>query len=629
MVRAAAFVYPPGGARRAGVSRPVRRPDLGVLWERTPLGIFRDPDLGGNGRWILLSALVGIVGGVGAILFDLAFRASQWLLLEKIGRFVPPAPGSEGGPGFPPQHVGLLPLTLVLGALVAGALVFGFAPEAEGHGTDAVIDAFHRKLGKIRRRVPLVKALASAITIGSGGSAGREGPIAQIGAGFGSALGDLLRLSNTDRRILMMAGVAAGVGGIFRAPLGATLFAAEVLYGSTDLEYEVLVPGLIASITSYSIYSSYAGWGFLFAVPPIAFHRPRELAVYALLGVACALFGWIYPRVFYGVRDRLFRPMPLPRWLKPAVGALLLGGIAVVFPQALGMGYGYIQEAIRGEHTTAFLFGFALVKMVATSLTISSGGSGGVFGPSLVIGGALGAAFGRLAAEHVPGFAPEPVAALMVGMGGFFAGVARVPFASVIMVMEMTGSYGLLVPSLLVATIAFLFLPRSTRLYENQVPTRLDSPAHEGSFARDVLRRGRLADVWDPASAAPRTVRDDATVEAMIEIVSGADQVLLPVVDGEGRLLGEISIEDLRRALLSNAAGGRPRAAALMRPVPDPLALEDDLARAARILAARPAGAVTVVRGRSDRAVVGTFGRKDLIVSYGRLLHLMEAGGTS
>jgi CIC family chloride channel protein len=352
------------------------------------------------------------------------------------------------------------------------------APEAEGHGTDAVIKAFHHLKGRIRRRVPLVKALASAITIGSGGSAGREGPIAQIGAGFGSALAGFLNLKDDERRVMMLAGVAGGIGSIFRAPLGAALFSAEVLYSEPDFEYLALLPGLISAITGYCIYCSYAGWGLLFDVPPIEFHQPRQLPLYALLGIVCGLVGIVYPKVFYGTRDRIFRPLPIPPWTKPAIGALLLGGIALFFPAALGMGYGYIQQAIRGSFGIRFLLLLAAAKVVATSLTISSGGSGGVFGPSLVIGGALGAAYGRAVAEFFPAMAPDPVACTMVGMVGFFAGVAKVPFASVIMVMEMTGSYGLLVPSLLVAAIAYLFMPVSIRLYENQLPSRSDSPVH-------------------------------------------------------------------------------------------------------------------------------------------------------
>ncbi len=589
-------------------------------WARLPFGVFRDPVLAQSGRWIFYSALIGTVAGVGAIGFDLAFRAAQWGLLQKIGRFLPPAAGSEGGPGFPPQVPWLLPVSLVLGGLLAGAMVFGLAPEAEGHGTDAVIDAFHRRRGKIRGRVPVVKAIASAITIGSGGSAGREGPIAQIGAGFGSVLANFLRLTNHDRRIMMMAGVAGGIGAIFKAPLGATFFAAEVLYSTADFEYEVLVPGLISSITSYSIYSSYAGWGVLFDVPAISFHQPRQLLLYAVLGLLCALVGSIYPKVFYGVRDRVFRPLPIPRWLKPALGALALGVVAVFFPQALGMGYGYIQEAIHGQHAIGFLLTFAFVKILATSLTISSGGSGGVFGPSLVIGGALGAAFGRAAIQYLPGMSAEPAAFVMVGMGGFFAGVAKVPFASVIMVMEMTGSYGLLVPSLLVAAIAYLFLPPNLRLYENQVPRRIDSPVHLGSFATEILQKVRLKDVWEPRPKKTVILGRNTPVNDVLRLASESPQGVFPVADSDGRLAGEISMEDMRQALLSEAPVASLIAMDLMREVPDPLALDDDLARVARSLASHYTDEISVVDDRRERRILGTFSRHDLIVAYGQQL---------
>jgi CIC family chloride channel protein len=458
------------------------RPDLRALasWARRPFSVLRDPALRHHSRWIVLSALVGVVSGLGAILFDLAFLIPRRLLLEGIAGFVPPESGVEGGPGYGPAHPWLIPVSLVIGGLATGLIVFGLAPEAEGHGTDAVLRSFHHLGGRIRRRVPIVKAIASAITIGSGGSAGREGPIAQIGAGFGSFLADLVRLKEDERRVMMMAGVAGGIGSIFRAPLGAALFAAEILYSNPEFEPEVLIPALIASLTGFTVYSAYSGWGLLFDVAPINYHEPVELPLYVLLGVLCALAGAVYPKVFYGVRDRLFRPLPLPRFLKPALGALVVGLIGVFFPASLGKGYGYIQEAIRGGYGPWFLLALAGIKIVTTSFTISSGGSGGVFGPAIVIGGALGGAFGQAAGALVPGLAPPPVACIMVGMGGFFAGVAKVPFASVIMVTEMTGSYGLLVPALLVAAIAYLVLPRSVRLYENQVPGRADSPAHGG-----------------------------------------------------------------------------------------------------------------------------------------------------
>ncbi len=602
------------------------RPRIPTDWAKAPLGLLRDPHLRRTGRWIGYSAMIGVVSGVGAIVFDLIFRAAQWGLLGKIGRFLPPSAGAEGGAGFPPQAPSLLPVALVAGGLISGLLVYSLAPEAEGHGTDAVIDAFHRKMGKIRRRVPLVKMVASAITIGAGGSGGREGPIAQIGAGFGAFLGDVLKLTNRERRIMTMAGVAGGIGAIFRAPLGATFFAAEVLYSSADFEYEVLIPGLISSITSYSVFSSYAGWGLMFNVPPLSFDRPGQLVFYAALGLLCAVVGAVYPKFFYGVRDRVFRPLRAPLWIKPALGALALGVVAVFFPQVLGMGYGYVQQAMHGQFTAGFLITFALLKIVATTLTISSGGSGGVFGPSVVIGGALGGAFGTVAAQQFPGVAPEPAACIMVGMGGFFAGVAKVPFASVIMVMEMTGSYGLLVPSLLVAAIAYLLLPQTIRLYENQVPGRVDSPVHQGSFAVDVLKRIRLRDIWDSGGGAIRTVREELPLKELVNVASSAAQGVYPVVDRDGRLAGEVSVEDIRRVFLADRSPDRLTARDVAHPIPEPLTPADDLAYVARRLADHHADALTVVRDRETRQVIGVFGRRDLIVAYGRRLETARDG---
>ncbi|MEE9471574.1 MAG: chloride channel protein, partial [Gemmatimonadota bacterium] len=324
-------------------------------------------------------------------------------------------------------------------------------------------------------------------------------------------------------------------------------------------------------------------------------------------------------KIFYGFRDRVFNRLPMPRWMKPAIGALALGLIAVFFPQALGMGYGYIQQAIDGQHAIGWLLTFALVKIVATSLTISSGGSGGVFGPSLVIGGALGAAFGQFAAETFPALSPSPAACILVGMGGFFAGVAKVPFASVIMVMEMTGSYGLLVPSLLVATISYMFTPPGTKLYEHQLPSRMDSPAHLGSFAVEVLRQSRIRDTWEPPKNPIRTVRIEDSLASVVELAKDSEQNLYPVVDERNRLLGEISIEDVRRAILAESSEeGVGSVRSLMKRALGPLTPDDDLALAARLLARRIVDSVLVVRGRESRELLGTFTRRDLVVAYSR-----------
>ena len=328
-----------------------------------------------------------------------------------------------------------------LGGLISGLIVFNFAPEAEGHGTDAMIDSFHRKKGVIRRRVPLIKTIASAITIGSGGSAGKEGPIAQIGAGFGSFLASVLKVSDRERRIMLLAGAAGGIGAIFKAPLGAALFATEVLYRKEDFEFEAIIPCTLSSIVAFMVFTFHDGNATVFHIPAFSLATPGQLPFYAVLGVLCALVAFPYIKFFYGSRDRFFRRLNIPKSIKPAIGGLMVGIIALFLPEVLGGGYPWMQSAIDGHLAIRLMAVLIVAKIAATSFTISSGGSGGVFAPSLFIGSMLGGAFGNLCQRFFPHIITEPGAFVLVGMGGFFAGVAKVPIAALIMVAEMTGGY--------------------------------------------------------------------------------------------------------------------------------------------------------------------------------------------
>ncbi len=406
----------------------------------------------------------------------------QMLVLGDIVGYIPPPAGTENvarSSQFPSQWW-LTLLVPALGGLACGVLVFTFAPEAEGHGTDAIVKSFHRLQGKIRARVPFIKTIASIITIGTGGSAGREGPIAQIGAGFGSFLADRLKLSDQDRRLLMLSGAAGGIGAIFRAPLGGALFLSEVLYGSTAMESAAVIPNFIASITAYMVFTQIFGTGLAIDTSPdLTFGGISEIPCYLVLAVLCALVGYLYVIVFYGVRDRIFRPMPVPRVLKPAIGGLMLGALAIVLPQIMAGGYGWIQMAIDGKLTFGLMLVLCLGKIFATAFTISSGGSGGVFAPSLFIGAMLGGAFGVAAEKFFPDMISHPEAFALVGMGGLFAGVARVPLTSIIMVCEMTGSYNLLTPLMLVCIINMAILSPRWTLYEQQVLALADSPVHQ------------------------------------------------------------------------------------------------------------------------------------------------------
>jgi CIC family chloride channel protein len=426
---------------------------------------------------MLESALLGVAGALSAQLFMWMLRGSFRVFLTGIAGYIPP--GAESGPNHQiigPHGLWLIPAVTTLGGLLSGILVYRFAPEAEGHGTDTVVDAFHRREGVIRARVPPIKLVASAITIGSGGSAGREGPIALITAGLGSLYAKLAHRTEEDRRLLLLAGMAAGLSAIFRTPMGTGVFAIEVLYGRMEFEVGALLYTMISSAVAYTVNGLFVGFQPLFKVPAVPTPVFRDYATYAALGIAAGIVGTVLPVIFYRVRD-FFRALPIPVWSKPAVGGLALGVLALWMPQVLGGGYGWIQLAIDGRLALHLLVLLLFAKMAAFALTVSSGGSGGVFAPSLFVGAMLGGAFAIILHQPSAVF-------VVIGMAAVFGAAARVPIATMLMVTEMAGGYHLLVPAGLAVMIAYLLQDqlssrfRYRSLYEGQVPTRQDSPAH-------------------------------------------------------------------------------------------------------------------------------------------------------
>jgi CIC family chloride channel protein len=371
--------------------------------------------------------------------------------------------------------------------LISGALVYGLAPETEGHGTDTVVKALHWTGGKIRARVAPVKMIASAITIGSGGSAGREGPTALIAAGFGSVYANLLHRPERERRLLVLMGMAAGLSAIFRSPIGTAIFAIEVLYGSMDFEAEALIYCMLAAIMAYAVNGWFVGWQSLFRVPAHFYAaKLSDYSWYIALGAASGIVATILPEVFYRLRDA-FLALRIPAWIKPGIGGLIVGLIALRLPQVLGGGYGWIQDAIDGQLALHLLLILVVAKMLAFSFTVSSGGSGGVFAPSLFVGAMLGGAFAAVS-HHAP------AGLVIVGMAAVFGGAARVPIATLLMVAEMTGGYQILVPASLAVMLSFLVQMKLSSffkygsLYEAQVAGRADSPAHRAEHVQIALR---------------------------------------------------------------------------------------------------------------------------------------------
>ncbi|HLZ22769.1 MAG TPA: chloride channel protein [Ktedonobacterales bacterium] len=502
-------------------------------------------------RWLLIGAMIGVVAGIGAIVFASAIALCTRLFLGGVAGFFPPAPAGEGMTMITPiGRRWLIPLVTTLGGLLTGFIVFTLAPEAEGHGTDAAIKAFHEKGGRIRSRIPLVKLVASAITIGSGGSAGREGPTAQISAGFGSWLGDLLHLDDHDRRIAVAAGIGSGIGAIFKAPFGGALLSAEILY-KRDFEADALFPSFIASVIGFTLYGAWAGWTPIFGTGGhFSFTHASSLLGYFILGICAGLIGLLYPKTLYGVRD-LFKRIHIPNHFKPAIGGLLVGIIGLFIPQALGMGYGYVQFGINGDffHIAAWLMAaLVFVKILTTSLTIGSGGSGGVFGPGMVIGGFLGSALWAGMHAIAPGLVAGTNAGAfaVVGMGAFFGGIAKAPLAVILMVAEMTGEYSLIAPAMLATMVAYL-ITGETSIYSEQVPTRLDSPAHKNDYALPLLQSLTVQDALTVGlTGALATATPDTSVNALSKVFRERRAASVLILNGT-RLVGVVTPTDLAR----------------------------------------------------------------------------------
>lgn len=568
----------------------------------------------GHLRWPLLSIVVGIVAGFGAILFEVLLRHAFHYFLHLPAGFAEPSRATEAAlvATLAAHRHWLYFFIPALGGLVVGLLVMLLAPEAGGEGADAMIEAFHHRGGYIRRRVPLVKIVASAITIGSGGSAGKEGPIAQIGAGFGSMLASFLNLKSRVRRILVLAGAAGGIGAIFHAPLGAALFAPEVLYREAEFESEAIMPCIVSSIVASSIFDQYFGRTSLFFPGPVDF-TPKELLPYLIFGGFIALAGFIFIKVFYAIRNRVFGPLNIPRCLKPALGGLIMGVIAFIAPPVLDGGYGWIQTTMEGGLFWGVMLVLGFLKIAATSITVGSGGSGGILGPSVFIGAMLGGAFGFLGHQIAPDWIIHPNAFVLVGIGGFFGGVAKVPVSAIIMASEMCGSYTLLVPLMLVASVAYLLLGRYS-IYEKQMVDRLGSPAHLREFARGVLENMLVSEA---VHQRPLTmIPENMPFEMLIKLVTTSQDTHFPVIDSRGKLIGILSINDVREFLFEESLARVVVARDVATPNVVTVSWDETLQSALDKMAAIGVDELPVIQEGNPDKIVGMISKRDIISHY-------------
>ena len=577
------------------------------------------------GGTLVLAVVAGVLAGLAAVALRTALHAAS---LAWVGRFVDP--GSAEFLIFRPEIL-LLP---ALGGLASGVLVQGVLRMPPAHGTNQLVHAFHRRDGVLPLGAPAARAAASVGVIASGGSAGPEGPIAGLGAAIGSTLGRFFELTPRARRVLLVAGCAAGVGAIFRCPLGGALFACSVLYRRPELEASALVAAFIASAVGYATFSSFIGFGgYLFEeADRLAFQSALELPVYVALGLACGVASIVFARLVKQTEGFFAGLRRIPLWLRPALGGLAAGAVACALPQVMGGEYRAIQNALDGSFFAetsrsptawALLLGaIVLGKAVATAFTVGSGASGGVLGPSLWIGGAIGAWLGAFGEAVAPGALPEAVrsALIPVGMGGVLAGALRTPIAAIVMVIEMTGSYGLIVPLMVVCMSAYLVGSREG-LIEEQVPAAADSPAHAGDALVGLLERVRVHEamrgVW------PAVVERSTPLASVVAALPPGEAPLAVVVE-HGRAVGVIAVAQLRDVLGTDEVPDVVIAEDVMSPPTAALAPDNTLYEALSRLERSGADALPVVEPR-ERTFLGVLTRAAVHERVvGHLAHVRE-----
>ena len=582
-------------------------------------------------KWLVLGAIVVVIAGLGAVVFYDALRLATYVFLQLIAGYHVPSPISEGG-GVASAHFArpwAIPLVACGGALLGALLVFSIAPEAEGHGTDAAIDAVHHNPRGVRLRTVFVKIVASALTIGSGGSGGREGPTGQISAGFGSLLARTFDLSPEDARITVASGIGSGIGAIFGAPLGGAVLATEILYRD-DFEVEALLPAFIASIVGYTVWGSFEGFGPLFGfVGNYRLTSATPLLWFALIGVLGGLVGLLYAKGFYGMVDAFAR-LPLPRWVRPAIGGAIVGCIALAIPEVLGTGYGWIQQSL-GTHLLQIPLWIVLIlpfaRIATTGLSIGSGGSGGIFGPGMVIGAFVGAGVWRLLEPVVPSLGHDPAPYVIVGMMACFGSISRAPLAVMLMVAEMTGTLSLIVPAMLAVGLATLIVRRSDdTIYRSQLKSRAESPAHRILSGLPLLARVPVADAMVPARC---VLVEPSDGDAFVRELEECGESAAPLTDSSGHYLGVVTLDALRERTSRHVEG--------VSDVPvdvtvAPVYMDVHLDVVLDILTSTPQTWATVID--AQRRVVGTVALSDIVQNYQRtarnyLRQLSEKGGAT
>jgi CIC family chloride channel protein len=558
----------------------------------------------GAGALTALALLTGVGAGAGAVAFRYLILGFTYLFT---GHRDYSAAGHAADPAVPGFGVWFVVAAPVIGGLIYGPLVARFAPEARGHGVPEVMLAVNRAGGRIRSQVPVVKSLASALCIGSGGSVGREGPIVQIGSALGSVIGQATRVSESQLRLLVACGAAGGISATFNAPIAGVFFALELILRNFETQSFGLV--VLSSVVADAIGRAVFGSHAFLSLPGFTFSSPLELVLYAGLGVLATGVGVTFIRILYAGEDLADRLWRGPDWLRPGAGGVLLGLLLLVVPQMYGVGYPVLERAVGGHYVLAMLIALLAAKLLATSLTMWIGGSGGVFAPSLFMGAMLGSAYGTVAHRLLPHLAAASGAYGLVGMGAVFAAAARAPITAVIIVFELTGDYNIILPLMFAIVVATALSNRTTRNTIYTLKLRRRGIDIESPRARRLMAQ---TGVGEAMGKPPRPLSVEQPAAEIIARFATERSDSLPVVDANGALLGVVAAVDLEQAVARDS--GQTRLAAdLMREAPR-VRVEESLEDAVAVLAAGDDEGIPVVD--SEDRMVGWLTHRRVLRAY-------------
>ena len=563
--------------------------------------------LTGTNILILLAVVVGLATSLGAIGFIKLIEYFNELFFGLTDEFLTETIGDRGFKFW-------LPLIPMLGGLLVGPIVYKFAKEAKGHGVPEVMNSVARLGGIIRPRVAAAKTIASAICIGSGGSAGREGPIVQIGSAIGSTIGQMFRMSGERVKILVGCGAAAGISSVFNAPIAGVIFSLEIILG--DFAIKTFSPVIISSVIASVVTRSFMGNHPAFEVPDYSLVSVWEIPLYMIMGVLLGGYGVGFTRILDYVED-FFDNLKMSPYLKPALGGLLLGCIALFYPQVLADGYETIKLTLYGQIGIVLLLILVFLKMLATSMTLGSGSSGGIFAPALFMGAVAGGAFGFLVQYLFPEFTATPGAYALVGMAGMIAATTHAPITALLISFEMTSDYRIILP--LMVTVVFSALVAG-RLFEHSIYTvKLAKRGIDIRGGKDinVLKSHEVREIMDEQFA---SIHPSTPLAEIFRKIEQSTESYFVIIDDDEHLKGVISFQDIRSILSQHSLDYLVIAQDLIKPDTTLIHFDADLESALNLFNLKDLRMIPVVNEYESNKVIGVIRREALIAYYNKRL---------